>query len=72
MNSWGFSFIMMKTWEIRKGLTIPSIVIQFLCGLDFFMMMKTIEMWEGFTIVNTITGFLFIVVSFVILNMTDG
>ena len=72
MNSWGFSFIMMKTWEIRKGLTIPSIVIQFLSGLDFFMMMKSIEMWEGFTILNRLTRCIFMVVSSVIMNMTDG
>jgi hypothetical protein len=37
----------------------------------FFMMMKTLEMWETFTILNTSTGFLYIMVYFLPLNMTD-
>lgn len=39
--------------------------------MDSFMMMKSIEMCKEFTILNTFMGFLYIMVSFMALKMSD-
>jgi hypothetical protein len=64
----GFSFIMMKFGKSEK--VSPYYIPKFICSMDCFIV-KTLEVFKNLHHIKYTQHFVYIIFSFVSLNMTD-